>query len=109
MIRHDWTRDQARDIHDLPLPDLMARAMQAHRRHFDPDTIETASLLSIKTGGCPEDCGYCSQSAHHKNDAGGSGSGRGSARPGRWCAAILHGCGLAQPQGSRHGRAVPHD
>lgn len=66
MIRHDWTRDQAREIHDLPFPDLMARAMQAHRRHFDPRTIETASLLSIKTGGCPEDCGYCSQSAHHK-------------------------------------------
>ena len=44
----------------------MARAQDLHRRHFDPQVIETATLLSIKTGGCPEDCGYCSQSAHHQ-------------------------------------------
>lgn len=66
MIRTDWTMDQARTILRLPFPDLMHRAQEAHRRHFDPAIIETASLLSIKTGGCPEDCGYCSQSAHHK-------------------------------------------
>ena len=65
MIRTDWTMDQARAIHARPLPDLMAQAQAVHRTHFDPTVIETASLLSIKTGGCPEDCGYCSQSAHH--------------------------------------------
>lgn len=65
MIRTDWTMEEARAIHALPFPDLMHRAQSLHRAHFDPNAIETASLLSIKTGGCPEDCGYCSQSAHH--------------------------------------------
>ncbi|RAZ86915.1 biotin synthase BioB [Cereibacter johrii] len=65
MIRTDWTMEEARAIHGLPFPDLMHRAQTLHRAHFDPTAIETASLLSIKTGGCPEDCGYCSQSAHH--------------------------------------------
>jgi biotin synthase len=64
-IRTDWTVAEAAAIHALPLPKLMARAGAAHRAHFDPTVIETASLLSIKTGGCPEDCGYCSQSAHY--------------------------------------------
>ncbi|MDF3604924.1 biotin synthase BioB [Paracoccus sp. DMF-8] len=67
-IRTDWTTEQAQAIHDLPMADLMFRAQTLHRRHFDPNSIETASLLSIKTGGCPEDCGYCSQSVH--NDTG---------------------------------------
>ncbi|MGC9448658.1 biotin synthase BioB [Cereibacter johrii] len=65
MIRTDWTMEEAKAIHALPFPDLMHRAQTLHRAHFDPAAIETASLLSIKTGGCPEDCGYCSQSAHH--------------------------------------------
>lgn len=65
MIRTDWTMEEARTIYALPFPDLMHRAQTTHRAHFDPTAIETASLLSIKTGGCPEDCGYCSQSAHH--------------------------------------------
>ncbi|MAU47426.1 MAG: biotin synthase BioB [Yangia sp.] len=65
MIRSDWTMAEARAIHALPFADLMNRAQNLHRAHFDPNAIETASLLSIKTGGCPEDCGYCSQSAHH--------------------------------------------
>ncbi len=65
MIRSDWTMAEARAIHALPFADLMHRAQTLHRAHFDPNAIETASLLSIKTGGCPEDCGYCSQSAHH--------------------------------------------
>ncbi len=65
MIRSDWTLGEAQAIHDLPFPYLIHRAQDVHRRHFDPTVIETASLLSIKTGGCPEDCGYCSQSAHH--------------------------------------------
>ena len=66
MIRTDWTMAEARAIHALPLPDLMHRAQTTHRAHFDPGVIETARLQSIKTGGCPEDCGYCSQSAHHQ-------------------------------------------
>lgn len=65
MIRTDWTMAEARTIHALPFPDLLHRAQSTHRAHFDPNAVETASLLSIKTGGCPEDCGYCSQSAHH--------------------------------------------
>ena len=65
-IRTDWTMDEARAIYALPFPDLIHRAQSLHRTHFDPTAIETASLLSIKTGGCPEDCGYCSQSAHHQ-------------------------------------------
>ena len=64
-IRHDWTREEAEALYALPFPDLMFRAQSVHRRHFDPTRLETASLLSIKTGGCPEDCGYCSQSAHY--------------------------------------------
>lgn len=66
MIRTDWTMEEAHAIHALPFADLMHRAQTLHRAHFDPNLIETASLLSIKTGGCPEDCGYCSQSAHHE-------------------------------------------
>jgi biotin synthase len=65
VIRHDWTRAQAQALYDLPFADLMFRAQSIHRNHFDPNHVETASLLSIKTGGCPEDCGYCSQSAHY--------------------------------------------
>jgi biotin synthase len=64
-IRHDWTPAEAQALYDLPFADLMFRAQNIHRNHFDPNHVETASLLSIKTGGCPEDCGYCSQSAHY--------------------------------------------
>jgi biotin synthase len=64
-IRHDWTRAEAETLYNLPFADLMFRAQTTHRSHFDPNHVETASLLSIKTGGCPEDCGYCSQSAHY--------------------------------------------
>ncbi len=64
-LRSDWSAAEAQAIYDLPLPELMFRAQTVHRQHFDPTEIETASLLSIKTGGCPEDCGYCSQSAKY--------------------------------------------
>ena len=64
--RHDWTRAEAEALYDLPFADLIFRAQGIHRRNFDPNHLETASLLSIKTGGCPEDCGYCSQSAHYE-------------------------------------------
>jgi biotin synthase len=65
-IRHDWTVAEIQAIHDLPLLDLVHRAATVHRAYNDPADVQRASLLSIKTGGCPEDCGYCSQSAHHK-------------------------------------------
>lgn len=65
-IRHDWTREEIRQIYRLPLPELIFRAQTAHRAFHKPEEVELCRLLSIKTGGCPEDCGYCSQSAHHK-------------------------------------------
>ena len=68
LPRHDWTRDEAQALYDLPFADLMFQAQSIHRANFDPNHVETASLLSIKTGGCPEDCGYCSQSSHYKTD-----------------------------------------
>ncbi|MEW6641772.1 MAG: biotin synthase BioB [Pseudomonadota bacterium] len=64
LVRSDWTRAEAEALYALPLPELIHRAQEVHRRFFDPTEVETASLLSVKTGGCPEDCGYCSQSAH---------------------------------------------
>ena len=66
--RHNWTRAEAEALYDLPFADLIFRAQSIHRRNFDPNHVEIASLLSIKTGGCPEDCGYCSQSAHYETD-----------------------------------------
>lgn len=60
------TLAEFREVHDLPLTDLLLRAAQVHRAHHDPADIQRCALLSIKTGGCPEDCGYCSQSAHFK-------------------------------------------
>jgi biotin synthase len=66
-VRHDWTRAEAAAIHDLPFMDLLFKAQTVHRSAFDPNAIQMSRLLSIKTGGCAEDCGYCSQSAHHKS------------------------------------------
>jgi len=65
-IRNDWSREEIAALFALPFPELMARAMAAHRAHFDPTQVQISTLLSIKTGGCPEDCGYCSQSAKHE-------------------------------------------
>lgn len=64
-IRHDWSDDEIRALHDLPLPELIYRAQSVHRAFHDPTRVQLCTLLSIKTGGCPEDCGYCPQSAHH--------------------------------------------
>jgi biotin synthase len=64
--RHDWTTDAILAVHDLPLLELIARANAVHRAVHDVSDVQKASLLSIKTGGCPEDCGYCPQSAHHR-------------------------------------------
>lgn len=65
-IRHDWTSEEALALYDLPFMDLLFRAQSVHRTSFDPNKVQMSRLLSIKTGGCAEDCGYCSQSAHHK-------------------------------------------
>ena len=64
-LRRDWTREEAQAIYDAPFNDLLFRAQTVHRRSFDPNAVQMSRLLSIKTGGCAEDCGYCSQSAHH--------------------------------------------
>ncbi|MBN3789081.1 biotin synthase BioB [Burkholderia sp. Ac-20353] len=61
----EWTADKVQSLFDLPLLDLAFRAQQIHREHHAPNAVQLSTLLSIKTGGCPEDCGYCSQSAHH--------------------------------------------
>jgi biotin synthase len=63
-IRHDWTLNEILFLLRLPFPHLIYAAQSIHRRRFDPAKVELAQLLSIKTGGCPEDCGYCAQSAH---------------------------------------------
>jgi len=63
--RHDWTLEELRALHDLPLPELLFRAQTVHREHHDPTKVQLCTLLSIKTGGCPEDCAYCPQSAHY--------------------------------------------
>jgi biotin synthase len=63
--RSDWTRDEIAALFALPFPELMFRAQSVHRAHFDPSQVQISTLLSIKTGGCPEDCGYCSQSSKH--------------------------------------------
>ena len=67
-LRHDWTDAEIRALHDLPLPELVFRAQQVHRAHHDPTRVQLCTLLSIKTGGCPEDCAYCPQSAHYETD-----------------------------------------
>jgi biotin synthase len=63
LPRHDWTREEVRGLFGLPFPELMYRAAQVHRAHFDATEVQISTLLSIKTGGCPEDCAYCPQSA----------------------------------------------
>jgi biotin synthase len=64
-LRHDWTLAEAQAIYAAPFLDLLFRAQTVHRRFFEPNTIQKSQLISIKTGGCAEDCGYCNQSAHH--------------------------------------------
>jgi biotin synthase len=68
MLRHDWTVSEIAAIYTSPLPDLIFRAQQLHREHHRADEVQGCMLLSIKTGGCPEDCAYCPQSAHYKTD-----------------------------------------
>jgi biotin synthase len=64
-IRNDWSVEEIESLLGLPFNDLIFAAQRAHREHFDPNRVQVSTLLSIKTGACPEDCGYCPQSAHH--------------------------------------------
>jgi biotin synthase len=64
--RHDWTLEEIEALFELPFTELVFRAAEVHRRWFDPTELQLSQLLSVKTGGCPEDCGYCSQSQHFK-------------------------------------------
>jgi biotin synthase len=67
-LRYDWKRAEVAGIYRLPLPELVFRAQSVHRQWHAPDRVQTCQLLSIKTGGCPEDCAYCPQSAHYDTD-----------------------------------------
>jgi biotin synthase len=67
-IRHDWTVSEARAIHDLPLPELIHRAQTVHRANHPPDAVQLCTLLSVKTGACPEDCSYCPQSSRYETE-----------------------------------------
>ncbi len=64
-LRHDWSRDEILALLDLPFADLLQRAHAVHRAHHDPNAVQVSTLLSIKTGGCPEDCAYCPQAARY--------------------------------------------
>ena len=64
LPRHDWTLDEVEALFALPFTELVHQAAAVHRRWFDPAEVQLSQLLSVKTGGCAENCGYCSQSAH---------------------------------------------
>jgi len=65
-VRHNWSSEEAMAIYSQPFPDLMFQAQTVHRQHFSPHEVQRSTLLSVKTGGCPEDCAYCPQSAHYQ-------------------------------------------
>ena len=67
-LKHDWTREEILEIYNKPLMELMYEAATVHRIHHDPNEVQVSTLLSIKTGGCPEDCGYCPQAARYHTD-----------------------------------------
>ncbi len=67
-LRHDWSREEIAAIYNTPLNDLLYRAQGVHRAVFDPNRVQISTLLSIKTGGCSEDCKYCSQSVRYHTD-----------------------------------------
>ena len=69
-LRHDWTLTEARALHDLPLFELVDRARAVHKAFHPDGKVQLCTLLSVKTGGCPEDCAYCPQSSHHETDVG---------------------------------------
>ncbi len=107
-VRHDWTRAEVDALFELPFPDLIFHAQRIHRMHFDPREVQVSTLLSIKTGGCPEDCAYCPQSARlphrrqrRKVDGHRGGHRSGTCREGRRREPLLHGSGMAFAEGAR--------
>jgi len=68
VVRHNWTHEEVNALFNLPFNDLMFKAQTIHRENFNPNEVQVSTLLSIKTGACPEDCKYCSQSARYKTD-----------------------------------------
>jgi len=64
-LRHDWTRAEVEALYERPFNDLLFEAQSIHRQHFDANRVQVSTLLSVKTGACPEDCAYCPQSIHH--------------------------------------------
>lgn len=68
IIRHNWTRDEVKEIYERPLLKLIMDAADVHRQYHETGEVQVSSLLSIKTGGCTEDCGYCSQAARYHTD-----------------------------------------
>ncbi len=66
LIRNDWTKEEVASLITQPFNDLIFKAQQTHREHFNPNQVQLSTLMNIKTGGCPEDCAYCPQSAHYK-------------------------------------------
>ena len=114
-VRRDWTRGQVRALFDLPFPDLIFHAQRIHRLHFDPREVQISTLLSIKTGGCPEDCAYCPQSAHYETGVKAEklmearrGPRRGAGGQARRREPLLHGRRLAHAEGPRPRRGVRH-
>ncbi|QYA24599.1 biotin synthase BioB [Gramella sp. MT6] len=67
-LKHDWTKEEILEIYNKPFMELLYEAATIHRQHHDPNTVQVSTLLSIKTGGCPEDCGYCPQAARYHTD-----------------------------------------
>ena len=68
MIKQNWTTEEILDIYNLPFLDLIYKAATVHREHHDPNKVQVSSLISVKTGGCPEDCGYCPQAARYHTE-----------------------------------------
>ena len=68
ITKHNWTKEEIISIYNKPLMDLLFEAASIHRQHHDPNVVQVSTLLSIKTGGCPEDCGYCPQAARYHTD-----------------------------------------
>ena len=110
-IRHDWSLAEVQALFALPFMDLFLRAQLVHRAHHEPNTVQMSTLLSIKTGACPEDCAYCPQSVRYDTGVGARrswrwrrcGRARGARQGGRRHA-LLHGRRLPRAQGARLAR-----
>src|SRR5499433_3937834 len=70
VVRHDWIREEVRTLYNTSLIDILFQAQAVHRQYFQPGEVQLCQLLSVKTGGCPEDCAYCPQSAHYETGVG---------------------------------------